>query len=379
MTYAYDQNGNLTGTTIGTSTLTSYTWDYRNRISNSSSSNTTSSYRYDSLNQRIELTTGTSTTIYIAMSYNVTGSSTVKNITVNDISIATVSYTTSSVMRYILTDHLGGTNLVTDDSNTVIQTIDYFPYGARRINVGTDVSQREYIGQYYDEESQLSYLNARYYSSDRGQFTSQDPVFWEVGQTEDGRKVLNNPQLQNSYAYAGGNPITQKDPTGRIALVDDAAILTIGAVAIAGTYLYANLLAKNHEPRWGGTVPTLDPAKLGLGPRPMGLEDLIPNLRPDLPKGPKIIVGGLIILGLATEAYSKTKEYIGSFSNNNQSNGSPPPASKPSINSNTSVTNSSQSGGGQGQSISYLRSLLNTLSNLLSQLSRSLSGQNNSK
>ena len=60
---------------------------------------------------------------------------------------------------------------------------------------------RQYIGEEYDEATKLSYLNARYYNPSQGQFTSQDPVFWEVNQTSQGRSVLANPQLQNAYLY----------------------------------------------------------------------------------------------------------------------------------------------------------------------------------
>ena len=105
--------------------------------------------------------------------------------------------------------------MVTDENGLVTQTLDYYPYGSERIDSGTADSQRTFIGEYFDQESDLSYLNARYYSGDRGQFLSEDPVFWEIGQTNDGKNVLTTPQLQNSYSYAGDNPIKDKDPTGR--------------------------------------------------------------------------------------------------------------------------------------------------------------------
>jgi RHS repeat-associated protein len=58
-------------------------------------------------------------------------------------------------------------------------------------------------------------LNARYYSPSQGEFISQDPVFWEVGLTSDGKSALANPQALNSYGYANDNPISGKDPSGR--------------------------------------------------------------------------------------------------------------------------------------------------------------------
>jgi RHS repeat-associated protein len=84
-----------------------------------------------------------------------------------------------------------------------------------RISNSTSTNQkRKFIGQFKDD-SGLDYLNARYYEASRGQFMSQDPVFWEIGQSKDGVSALANPQSQNSYGYANDNPITNKDPSGR--------------------------------------------------------------------------------------------------------------------------------------------------------------------
>jgi uncharacterized protein RhaS with RHS repeats len=78
--------------------------------------------------------------------------------------------------RYIHPDHLGSTNVVTDESGTVAQTLDYYPYGATRISTGQNAARRQYIGQFADQ-STLDYLNARYYDSSRGQFLTQDRLF----------------------------------------------------------------------------------------------------------------------------------------------------------------------------------------------------------
>jgi RHS repeat-associated protein len=112
--------------------------------------------------------------------------------------------------HYIHPDHLGSTNVVTNASGTVEQTLDYFPYGATRISSGQNTESRQFIGQFTDPSS-LSYLQARYYDSGRGQFLSEDPVF--LGDPKG--QNLQDPQSLNSYSYANDNPITGKDPNGK--------------------------------------------------------------------------------------------------------------------------------------------------------------------
>jgi RHS repeat-associated protein len=226
----YDNNGNLVA--YGSTT---YTWDYNNRIATSTTATSTIGYAYDYTGQRVKYTVGTSTTIYPSKYYEVKGASTTKYIFLPDGSLISIvnGTGTAATSSYVFTDHLGGTNVVTDATGTIVQTLDYMPYGSRRVNTGTNSSKRQFIGQRYDEEDALSYLNARYYNGGTGQFLSEDPVFWELGITQDGKAVLTNPQALNSYAYANGNPITNKDPEGRC--VGPAVAICIGAgVGILG-------------------------------------------------------------------------------------------------------------------------------------------------
>jgi len=133
--------------------------------------------------------------------------------------------------NYIHTDHLGGTNVVTDENGDVVQTLDYYPFGERRVNSGTDVSQKEYTGYDFDEESDLHYAGARYYDQDIGKFISQDPVFQNIGIDPRTGAVLNDPQLANAYSYARNNPIILTDDNGEFVQV------AIGAGAgIVGQY-----------------------------------------------------------------------------------------------------------------------------------------------
>jgi RHS repeat-associated protein len=137
------------------------------------------------------------------------------------------SSSTSTILRYIHPDHLGSTNVVTDQNANLVQTLDYYPYGATRVSVSTSTNEkRQFIGQFSDD-SGLSYLNARYYNGAQGQFTSQDPVF--LGTPS--QQTLKGPQSLNSYSYANDNPIITKDPSGRVG----AAAFSYGAGYIMGS------------------------------------------------------------------------------------------------------------------------------------------------
>src|SRR5262249_3862726 len=124
--------------------------------------------------------------------------------------------TAATTTRYFLPDHLNSTNVVTDASGTQIQVLDYYPYGSTRISQTTDGfnEQKQYIGQYDDSETNLNYLQNRYYNSVNGQFLSEDPVF--LGNPK--QQVLTDPQSLNSYSYANDNPINRSDPTGLYSL-----------------------------------------------------------------------------------------------------------------------------------------------------------------
>jgi RHS repeat-associated protein len=123
---------------------------------------------------------------------------------------ASTGPTGSSNITYSFPDSQNSTNVVTDASSYIQQTLDYYPYGSTRINSGSDVSARKYIGQFADA-SGLDYFNARYLAPSQGQFISQDPVFLGDPKSQN----LIDPQALGSYSYANGNPITKSDPSGK--------------------------------------------------------------------------------------------------------------------------------------------------------------------
>jgi len=122
----------------------------------------------------------------------------------------------STTKHYIHTDHLGSTNVITDENGDVVQSLDYYPFGEVRVDAGSFNEQRTFIGEEHDAESNLNYLNARYYDSTRGQFMSQDPVFINLGVDERTEQVLMDPQLHDPYGYARNNPLNGKDSSVKL-------------------------------------------------------------------------------------------------------------------------------------------------------------------
>lgn len=209
---SYDNNGNVTAY----DTL-SLGWTYRNELASTTVGTSTVTYGYDQDGGRV-LKTGSATNKYPSRLYEVAGSTSTKRVYAGNELIATIlgTGTSTASTTYVHADHLASTRVTTDADGQTVQELDYAPFGEVVEDTLSGIGEhRQYIGETYDPESELSYLNARYYEGSRGQFLSQDPVFWELGMSPDGQAALRNPQTQNSYSYAANNPISLKDPSGR--------------------------------------------------------------------------------------------------------------------------------------------------------------------
>lgn len=85
--------------------------------------------------------------------------------------------------------------------------------GGRTTNQGYSVAdnvRQKFAGSERDAETNLDFMQARYYSSTMGRFTSVDPTL--------GSMDVTNPQTFNRYTYALNNPLAYIDPDGLEAL-----------------------------------------------------------------------------------------------------------------------------------------------------------------
>jgi RHS repeat-associated protein len=212
--YAYDNNGNLTSSGNGNATTT-YTYDYANRLTAIFAGGSTTTFGYDAFGARVfQIASTTATTTYPFKFFSI--ASTTKSgtryatsteyifngdtlLSTVDQKIVNGAASGTAVVAYVHPDHLGSTNVVTDANQNLVQTLDYYPYGGIRISSSTSTNEkRKFIGQFSDD-SGLSYLNARYYESTRGQFISQDPTFLAIGNPTPGRaRLATRPSLTGS-------------------------------------------------------------------------------------------------------------------------------------------------------------------------------------
>jgi RHS repeat-associated protein len=210
-TQAYDAAGQLTGsytfdprgnrTAAGT---TAYSYDQANRLTSYTSGATTAGYGYNGDGLRTTKKVGTTTSTF---AYD----------TVDGLPLLLADGTnfylygpggtpieqigaTSGTPTYLHADQLGSVRMLTAADGTVANTATYTAYGVRTFaNAGGTTTPFGFAGQYTDAESGLLYLRARYYDPATGQFLTRDPASSLSGSV---------------YAYADGDPIGRKDPSG---------------------------------------------------------------------------------------------------------------------------------------------------------------------
>ena len=90
-----------------------------------------------------------------------------------------------------------------------------------------------YRGYYYDQDTKLYYLNARYYNPEWRRFISPDDTAYLNSETANGL---------NLYAYCNNDPVNKYDPSGHFAITTFLICLGVGALvggALGGITAYS--------------------------------------------------------------------------------------------------------------------------------------------
>jgi RHS repeat-associated protein len=212
--YTYDNEGNQTGRTErATGKVTTYAWNALHQMTSAHlPDGTTVTYRYDALGRRVEQSGSAGTTRYANLGANVVaeydGSNTLRASYVTTVGAGSLpgiplESSVGGITMYPLTDGVGSVTATTDASGAVTP----FSYTAYGSPVGASSGTYAYGTYGYDSATGLYYARSRYYDPSSGRFLSEDPVV-----------------TGNLYAYAGLDPVGDADPTGQMALEEDAGI-----------------------------------------------------------------------------------------------------------------------------------------------------------
>jgi RHS repeat-associated protein len=215
-TYVYDNEGNVVEKQAGGVTTT-FTWDYRNRLTevlvmSGTSTVADDKFTYDMFNRRIgKLTNGgtQSWTVYDGVNpYADFSGSTLQyrylyGNAVDQLFARFDGTTGNDSTIWYLTDNLGSIRQMVKTDGTIVDTVTYGDsYGKSPTDSPTGSGDRfKFAGMQYDSEIGIYYDRARYYDPGVGRFLSHDPNGFYAGDA-------------NLYRYVANSPTFFTDPTG---------------------------------------------------------------------------------------------------------------------------------------------------------------------
>jgi RHS repeat-associated protein len=262
--YFYDDDGNLdctttasgtaadcspaTGSTISSSLLADYSYDYRNRLAayaayNAGTATNTASYSYDALSRPVaEDETHAATIRKSVFSYlGVTDNLSTETRTNGSTVLTTKSYRydafgsrttltntpgtgTAATYGYVYNPH-GDVTLLINQDGTAAASYGYAAYGDGESGIAsgdTDavdpLNPYRFNGKRLDAVSGTFDMGARRFSSGSGRFLQQDIYFNPTADLELAMGAL----TQSRYGYAGGNPISFSETDGHMFAMMDS-------------------------------------------------------------------------------------------------------------------------------------------------------------
>ncbi len=223
-TYTFDNNGNRTKATTG-ATVAAYGYDQANRLT---AYKTTATYKYDGSGLRLSKTVSGATQRFVwdraAGTEQLLADGANKYVYGPD-GLPLEQITNAGTVTYLHHDQLGSTRLITSTAGVNIASYSYDAYGTSTATTGTATTPLGYAGEYFDTESGLIYMRARYYDPPTGQFLSRDPL----------EQITQQP-----YAYTDGNPINRVDPSGLLFGIPGTP--SVGDIASATSNAAAGIL-----------------------------------------------------------------------------------------------------------------------------------------
>jgi RHS repeat-associated protein len=131
----------------------------------------------------------------------------------------------TSSLAYYHGDHLGSSNIITDEDGEATSLTEYYPYGStsneQLLDPEAELPDYKFTGKELDASTGFYYYGARYYDPQIGRFISADTIV----------QAPYDPQSLNRYSYCRNNPVKYIDPSGHFPWVAAIVAAIIGAAA----------------------------------------------------------------------------------------------------------------------------------------------------
>jgi RHS repeat-associated protein len=205
-TYGYDLNGNAVTKNDSTG-ITTYAWDFENRMTSVTlpGSGGSVTFAYDPFGRRIKKVSSSGTSIF---AYD--GDNLVEETNASGVAVARYSQGLNideplamlrgGATNFYNADGLGSITSLSNATGSLAQTYTFDSFGMQLASSGLLTNPFQYTGRESDPETGLYYYRARYYDSNNGRFTNEDPTAFEGG--------------INFYVYVDNDPQDFTDPYG---------------------------------------------------------------------------------------------------------------------------------------------------------------------
>ena len=207
-TLTYDADGNLIAQTGGGENIT-YGYDTQNRLTSVVTPAGTWTYEYNAFGQRVAVVHNGQRTEYLLDPTglgNVVGEYSGAGAAIKYVHGSGLVSRTDALgaTGYYDFDVLGSTVGVSNSSGSYQNWYSYLPFGSHLTSNESVANSFGFVGQFgvMQDTNHLGYMRARYYSSEIGRFTAQDPIGIAGG--------------LNLYAYVQNNPINFTDVQGTL-------------------------------------------------------------------------------------------------------------------------------------------------------------------